>query len=60
MTTIAYDSAGNARESIYSYTYSQTTSYNLAYLIVIIIIFVILFLVFVIYKKRKKSDLIQK
>lgn len=52
VVVIAYDSALNARESLYS-----PTAYNVSYLI--IIIFVLLILVFVIYKKRKKNDLIK-
>ena len=52
---IAYDSAGNARKSLYSYTYSPAP-YTLSYLS--IIIFVVLILVFVIYKRsgrRRRS-----
>jgi len=53
VTISAYDSAGNARESIY-----RSAPYNVFYPIIIVII--ILIFVFVIYKKRKKNDLIQK
>ena len=48
VTIIAYDSAGNARESIYS-----SMPYTVSYPIVIVIILMIMILVFVMYKKRK-------
>lgn len=48
VTVIAYDSAGNARKSVYG-----SAPYNIYY--TVIIIFTVLILVFVIYKKRKRS-----
>ena len=50
VTIIAYDSAGNARKSIYS-----STPYNVFYpiIITIIIVIIILIFVFVIHKKRR-------
>ena len=50
VTIIAYDSALNARESIYMYS---PTPDNVSYPIIIIIVFVLLILVFVIYKRRR-------
>jgi len=54
VTIIAYDSAGNARESIYSYIYSPTP-YTVSYprIIIMVIIIILLIFVFVIYKKRR-------
>ena len=54
VVVIAYDSALNARESVYN----PTTAPNFSYLIIIILILMIL--VFVIYKKRNKNDLVKK
>lgn len=54
VTVIAYDSAGNTRESVYI---SASPNYVI-YLV--IIIFVLLIFVFVIYKKRKRNEYIQK
>lgn len=48
VTIVAYDSAGNARESIYS---SASPNYSMYF---VIGIFAVLILVFVMYKKRKK------
>ena len=52
VTIIAYDSAGNARKSTYSSTYSPTP-YTVAYptILILIVLILILVLVFVMYKK---------
>lgn len=50
---IAYDSAGNARKSVYT-----STLYNISY--PVIIIFALLIFVFVIYKKRNKNESIKE
>jgi hypothetical protein len=59
VTVVAYDSAGNARESIYSSTpYSvPKASYST---IIIISVLLLLIIVFVIYKRRKKNKFVQR
>src|SRR3989344_720877 len=49
---IAYDLAGNMRESVYTYS---PTSDDVSYLIIIVFVILILILVYVIYKKRNKK-----
>jgi hypothetical protein len=60
---LAYDLAGNKRESTYSYTYSPTSIPVSAPSVigyVVLVLVLISVVAFVLYKKRKKNDLAQK
>ncbi|MDO8493280.1 MAG: hypothetical protein Q7S19_01930, partial [bacterium] len=54
VTVIAYDTAGNARKSVYSGV--SPVSYNISYPFVIIIILVLSIFVFMIFRKMKRSS----